>query len=196
MAVTYNVTMDDGDVVRTTVTSSAVDVISFLQLFRGRRSLIVGLDAEWRPNYQPGGRRNKVALLQLCVGRRCLIYQIIHDSSSVPDDLRGFLANPGHLFVGFGIKGDADKLFDDYGLEVANTADLGHVAARKFSDPWFRQAGMKAVAAEVLGLEMDKPQWVTLSAWDARDLTLEQIRYAAGDAYVSHEVGVRLLSGE
>ncbi|PWA83665.1 ribonuclease H-like domain-containing protein [Artemisia annua] len=39
-------------------------------------NLVVGLDVEWRPNTNRYVQ-NPVAILQLCVGRNCLIYQIM-----------------------------------------------------------------------------------------------------------------------
>ncbi|KAL2548123.1 Polynucleotidyl transferase [Forsythia ovata] len=52
--------------------------------------LIVGLDIEWRPNNQY--YKNPVATLQLCVGLRCLIYQLIH-SPYVSSLFINFLSN-------------------------------------------------------------------------------------------------------
>ncbi|KAL6614798.1 hypothetical protein ACP70R_037068 [Stipagrostis hirtigluma subsp. patula] len=197
MADTYqtDVVVDDGSVIRTTVTSRSRAVSQFLQPFQGRQGLIVGLDAEWRPNFEPGGRANRIAVLQLCVGRRCLVYQIIHDDMFAPA-LQSFLANPGVSFVGVGVGKDAQKLLDEYGLQVANAVDLRPVAAAALWRPELNQAGLRAVVLAVMGVNIDKPQRVTLSAWDARDLTLEQVRYATIDAYVSYEVGRRLLSVE
>ncbi|KAL6845347.1 hypothetical protein ACP4OV_024842 [Aristida adscensionis] len=136
-----------------------------------------------------------IAVLQLCVGRRCLVYQIIHGSRLINEALQGFLGNPDFLFVGFGIDGDAQKLLHDYGLWVANTADLNRVAA-ELGQPERRQLGMKAVAREMMGVEIEKPERVRRSRWDAPDLTQEQIAYATMDAYVSYEVGRLLLSGQ
>lgn len=73
--------------------------------------LIVGLDVEWTPNFVKGCHHS-VALFQLCVGRRCLVYQI-HLSEGIPTKLRRFLENRDYTFVGAGIKQDADKLERD-----------------------------------------------------------------------------------
>ncbi|KAL3637096.1 hypothetical protein CASFOL_019395 [Castilleja foliolosa] len=67
------------DVVYTTVTHDPTTVsqwISDITSLYGHR-LIVGLDIEWRPNISRH-QQNPAATLQLCVGRCCLIYQLIH----------------------------------------------------------------------------------------------------------------------
>ncbi|TVU35671.1 hypothetical protein EJB05_17572, partial [Eragrostis curvula] len=194
-AATYETTvvMGDGAAIHTTVTSSYADVHRFLMEFGAYNNLIVGLDAEWRPNFQPGGGENQIAVLQLCIGHRCLVYQIIHDVG-ISSTLKSFLAHPGHTFVGVGVSKDAQKLLHEYGLRVANPVDPRYAAAHWLSRPDLLQAGLKSLALAVMGANIDKPQSVTLSAWDAHVLTAAQVTYATMDAYVSYEIGRRLLS--
>ena len=40
---------------------------------------------------------------------------------------------------------------------------------------------------------MEKPHHVRVSAWDARKLTYDQLKYACVDAFASFEVGRRLF---
>ncbi|KAF0923489.1 hypothetical protein E2562_006377 [Oryza meyeriana var. granulata] len=180
------------DVITTTVTSSGAAVEGWLREVRSAygAGLIVGLDVEWRPSFSAS--QNPVALLQLCVDRRCLIFQFLH-ADYVPGSLRRFLANPGDCFVGVGVDKDAERLSDDYGLPVANTADLRPLAAQRMGCPGLHQAGLQAVVRAVMGVDLVKPQRVTLSRWDAYCLSNEQIRYACIDAFVSFQVGLRLL---
>ncbi|XP_059307794.1 3'-5' exonuclease-like [Lycium ferocissimum] len=154
--------------------------------------LIVGIDVEWRPNFNPGARQNPVATLQLSVGKTCLIYQIIH-APNIPWRLRNFLNNDDYRFVGVGIEIDAKKLWDDYGLQVLNKVDLREWAAEELDNENLCNAGLRDLVKEIVGTEIYKPKNVTLSAWDQRWLTHEQICYACLDAYLSFEVG-RLLS--
>ncbi|KAB1222808.1 Werner Syndrome-like exonuclease [Morella rubra] len=83
---------------------------------------IVSLDVKWHLAYTRN-IKHPVATLQLCVGHRCLIFQIIH-APYIPGSLFGFLGNGKFTFTGVGIKEDAEKLLDDYGLKVANVVDL------------------------------------------------------------------------
>ncbi|KAJ1437337.1 Ribonuclease H-like superfamily [Sesbania bispinosa] len=154
--------------------------------------LIVGLDIEWRPNTQRY-IENRVATLQLCVNRRCLIFQIIH-APFLPNSLISFLSNANNTFVGVGIEGDVEKLLEDYSLRVANFVDLRSLAADVFGDPQMRNAGLKALAERVLNQTVEKPRRITMSKWDNLWLTAEQVKYATVDAFVSFEIGRRLYS--
>ena len=53
------------------------------------RGLIVGLDCEWKPNYQ-SWTTSKVAILQLCVGTSCLVLQMFY-ANRVPAAIRSLL---------------------------------------------------------------------------------------------------------
>ncbi|KAG2590592.1 Werner Syndrome-like exonuclease [Panicum virgatum] len=184
------------DVIATTVTSSGEAVEAWLAETRAAAapgSPIVGLDVEWRPSRRAD--QNPVATLQLCVSRRCLIFQLLH-ADRVPRALVEFLGDRGVRFVGVGVAADAERLSDDHELVVANAVDLRGLAAEGMGRPDLRQAGLRAVVAAVMGVDLVKPQRVTMSRWDASCLSYQQIRYACIDAFVSFEVGRKLLAGE
>ncbi|CAO1948424.1 unnamed protein product [Urochloa humidicola] len=201
MKSTYDtdVIMDDGTVIRTTVTSSGDAVEAFLREVAGThgRHLLVGIDTEWRvvaPEEAGGRPKNKMAVLQLCVGRRGLVFQIFH-ADRVPAALRDFLACPDHRFLGVAVDGDVRRLAEDCGLAVANAVELRRVAAEALGRPELRCAGLKALTREVAGLHIDKPKRLTMSRWEERRLSVEQVRYACIDAFVSYEIGRLLLTG-
>nr|CAB3477834.1 unnamed protein product [Digitaria exilis] len=179
------------DVIPTTVTSSGDAVEGWLAEVRAAApsDLIVGLDVEWRPSRRSD--QNPVATLQLCVGRRCLIFQLLHADRN-PRALSQFLGDRGVRFVG----ADAERLTEDHELDVVNAVDLRGLTAEVKGRPDLRQAGLRAVVDAVMGVNLVKPQRVTMSRWDASCLSYEQIRYACIDAFVSFEVGRRLLTGE
>ncbi|XP_051199054.1 3'-5' exonuclease-like [Lolium perenne] len=188
----------EGHVIKTTVTSSGTAVKRWLREIRYMyrwvyHKLIVGLDVEWRPSYS--SVQNPAALLQLCVGRRCLIFQLLH-ADYIPDALDEFLGDPGFRFVGVGVQEDANRLDNDHRLRVATTVDLRGLAADGMQMPWLRQAGLKGIASAVMGANIEKPQKVRVGPWDAYELSDEQIEYACIDAFVSFEVGRKLLTGD
>jgi ribonuclease D len=187
-----------GDAITTTVTSSGDAVEGWLYEVRSvhrRRlhNLVVGLDVEWRPPFGRG--YNPTALLQLCVGRRCLIFQLLH-ADYIPDALAEFLDDPDFRFVGVGVGADAERLSNDYNLQVNNTVDLAELAADATGCEDLRNAGLKAIVSFVMGANVDKPRRVRLGPWDDYELSHEQVEYACIDAFVSFEVGRKLLTGD
>ncbi|CAO2170876.1 unnamed protein product [Urochloa humidicola] len=183
-----DVVMDDGTTIRTTVTNSGDAVKRYLrEVCKHGQSLLVGLDTEWRV-IRSGEHR--MAVLQLCVGQRCLVFQIVH-ADCIPAVLREFLANPDHIFAAVGVDNDVDRLYDDCKLVVANAVDLRGVAADVLDRPGLRRAGLKTLAREVMGVHVDKNKDVTCSDW-SRTLSMVQVRYACIDVFVSYEIG-RLL---
>ncbi|OIW07522.1 hypothetical protein TanjilG_14468 [Lupinus angustifolius] len=162
-----------------------------LSLSNHRRSLTVGLDVEWRPNFSSSSN-NPVATLQLCVADRCLVFQILH-APSIPHALVSFLADTRNTFVGVGIEEDVEKLVEDYDLRVASVVDLRGVAADRYGERDLKQAGLKTLSFRVLGLEVVKPKRISMSKWDNVWLTAEQVQYACVDAFLSYEIGNHLI---
>lgn len=155
--------MDDGGtalVIRTTVTNSGDAVKRFLQEVRktgGGEPLIVGLDTEWCVIHEADRRRaNRMAVLQLCVGHRCLVFQIFH-ADYVPDALKDFLACPDHRFLGVAVDGDVRRLSEDCGLVVADAMDLTRVAVEVLDRPELRTASLKTLTREVLACTSTSP---------------------------------------
>ncbi|KAL6523312.1 hypothetical protein OROGR_016915 [Orobanche gracilis] len=185
-----------GDTVLTTVTtdsdtvSSWISDIRFIHRFR-LHNLIVGIDVEWRPSYN--SYQNPVATLQICVGRRCLIYQIIHNDGCIPESLADFLSDD-FTFVGVGVDSDLEKLYSDYGIGGdTRTVDLRQLAAARYGQNFLKNVGLQELASLVLEKEVEKPRNVTMSRWDDRWLSDDQVQYACIDAFVSFEIG-RILN--
>ncbi|KAF5788740.1 putative DNA helicase [Helianthus annuus] len=137
---------------------------------------------------------NPIATLQLCVGRHCLIFQILL-ATLIPESLVNFLGNPSYIFVGVGIENDVEKLRKDYGVEVAKTVDLRTLATDVYGVREFKKAGLLQLARIVLGKEINKPKSVTMSRWDDQCLTLLQVQYASVDAFLSFQIGMILING-
>ncbi|RLN24675.1 hypothetical protein C2845_PM07G17660 [Panicum miliaceum] len=172
--------MIEGDAITTTVTSSCASVERWLNevlsVHRRRlHNLVVGLDVEWRPLFGPGYSRT--ALLQLCVGRRCLIFQLLH-ADYIPDALADFLGDSDFRFVGVGVGEDAVRLSNDLDLDVANTVDLAELAAEEMGRPDLRDKGLKAIASAVMDVDIEKPHEVRVGPWDNYYLSDQQIKYA------------------
>ncbi|XP_045797797.1 Werner Syndrome-like exonuclease [Trifolium pratense] len=147
---------------------------------------LVGLDVEWLPNRQRN-MDNPIAIIQLCINRECLVFQILR-ASFIPQSLVAFLENQGNTFVGVGIEQDVEKLLRDYSLRVANFLELRTLATQRLGE-YVRGAGLKTLAANVLGKDIEKPRRITMSRWDNFKLTPQQVQYACIDAFASFEIG-------
>uniref|UniRef100_A0A0E0FQI7 3'-5' exonuclease domain-containing protein n=1 Tax=Oryza nivara TaxID=4536 RepID=A0A0E0FQI7_ORYNI len=121
------------------------------------------------------------------------IYQA---GNMVPHELAEFLADPSVRFVGVAVNNDMQRLANDCNLRVACAVDLRYAAAAVLGQPELARAGLKRLALTVMGAHMEKEKNITKSRWGEPTLTWEQVNYACIDAYVSYEIGRRLLSGE
>ncbi|XP_043721144.1 Werner Syndrome-like exonuclease [Telopea speciosissima] len=187
-----------GEQIRTTLayTASVVDDwIADIQRIHHQRidqkQLVVGLDIEWRPSFSRSVEY-KVAILQLCVERTCLVFQLLY-ADHIPNSLIDFLKNPNLRFVGVGIEGDVEKLLEDHELNVLNNLNLRSLAAKRLSMPELKSFGLKELTREVLGKEIGKPKKVTMSRWDAEWLTYDQVQYVCLDAFLSFKIGKSLI---
>ncbi|XP_051142544.1 3'-5' exonuclease-like [Andrographis paniculata] len=157
---------------------------------RRRRRSVVGLEMEWRHSYI--SEHNPVATVQLCIGQRCLIFQLLH-CSLIPNIFWNFLVNPNYKFVGIGIRSNLEKLEYDYDVELnVNSVDLRHLAAIECEMNDLRFAGMTTLARVVLSKEVNRPRRVTMSRWDSESLTPLQVQFACISAYVSAKIGLAL----
>ncbi|KAF5184611.1 Polynucleotidyl transferase, ribonuclease H-like superfamily protein [Thalictrum thalictroides] len=151
-----------------------------------RYKLVVGLGVQWNPSsVEPAGT------LQLCVGHRCLIFQLTH-SDSVPNLLRRFLNDTRTTFVGIWNHSDERRLMDsDHKLTLSSSPkDLRYSVADRLEDPDLRGASMETLVSRFFGYHgIRKDPDVAMSDWNADCLTEEQVLYAAVDAYVSFQIG-------
>ncbi|KAK6136962.1 hypothetical protein DH2020_029296 [Rehmannia glutinosa] len=179
--------------VRTTVTARPAVVRKWVHgirhrhrnlLLRGR--LVVGLGVQWAP-----GRNPSPATLQLCVGHRCLIFQLLYADHS-PAVLHRFISDPSVTFVGVWNYRDALMLRESrHRLQISRLVDLRHVASdlRGFS----RRMTMEWLAEEVLGMDgVEKKGWVGRSEWDQTWLSEEQVEYACVDAFLAFLMAIEL----
>ena len=149
----------------------------------------VGFDIEWKPQYvskKNGGVENKTAVIQLGVESSCLVLHLCN-MKSPPKLLRSILIDKKILKVGSGIFQDAAKLKRDAGLVCLGMVDTQKMAKSMGTDAP-PKLGLKGLAEHFLGINLEKPKFVSRSDWENYPLTIRQIHYAALDAWIGLKI--------
>ncbi|KAK8955194.1 Werner Syndrome-like exonuclease [Platanthera guangdongensis] len=142
-----------------------------------------GFDMEWRPTFKKGHTLRKAAVLQVCMDPSdCYIMHIIH--SGVPSILKSLLKNPSFSKVGIGIHGDARKISRDYNVCVTPLVDLSKYANLKLGGAP-KNWGLAPLTKMLACRELLKPNKIRMGNWEAKELSEEQLHYAATDAFAS-----------
>lgn len=145
--------------------------------------VILGLDIEWRPIFRTGVPQRKVAVMQICGDPcHCYVMHIIH--SGIPQSLRSLLEDPTSVKVGVGISADARKVYKDYDISVKALEDLSGLANQKFGGVP-KQWCMASLTEKLICKQLPKPGKIRLGNWEADNLSMEQLQYAATDAFAS-----------
>ncbi|CAJ1963135.1 unnamed protein product [Sphenostylis stenocarpa] len=177
-----------------TVTVTAIPSVVRNWLFRTltvcrryvrQQNFVVGLGVQWTPGHEESPPNT----LQLCVGHRCLIFQLDR-ANYVPIKLRRFLLDPSLTFVGFWNELDRRKLLSSkHRLEmVTDPLDLKRYAENDHGQI-LDQESVNEIVAESVGLEVDQRSEISTSDWDREELEHDQIVYAAVDAYCAFLFG-------
>jgi len=133
--------------------------------------------------FERGEPPGKVATLQLCSNKICLIVQLIH-LSTIPASLINLLENPNIRKVGVGIRADCTKLNGDYNLLVGGAEDI-----RPLFQPYRPpNLQLETLVKCFLKLKLPKPGHLRISDWNIQQLSPDQIQYAVNDAFA----GLRL----
>ncbi|KAI3980758.1 hypothetical protein MKX01_025323 [Papaver californicum] len=190
---TYTVTYYK-DKILTTVTRTRCTVDHWIsevyRHYNGKlNNLDIGLDIDWCRLRRDRGPGNKVDVLQLCLSRRCLIFQL-SCCDDIPNSVIEVLGNKKFIF-----------LLIDHGLKVGRSEDLGSLADCKFANSFgdykrneLYKAGMKTLAKVVLNQDLPKSRSITLKNWDRGLLSDNQIEYACLDSLVSYKLGTYLFN--
>ncbi|CAL1407621.1 unnamed protein product [Linum trigynum] len=145
---------------------------------------VVGLDCEWKPNYQKGSKPNKVAIMQIASEEMAFILDLIKLSEDVPEVLDNcltrILQSPGILKLGYNFQCDIKQLAGSYGeLSCFKQYQMLLDVQNVFKEPC---GGLSGLAEKILGAGLNKTR--RNSNWETRPLSQNQLEYAALDAVV------------
>jgi ribonuclease D len=147
------------------------------------KSKFFGFDTETKPSFKKG-EINKIALLQLCTSDIAFLIRL--NKIKLPDPLLFILSNPDIVKTGLAIRDDLKGLKRHKEFKPAGFIELQDYV-KKFG---IKSNGLKKIVGIVLQIRISKSQ--QLSNWESRKLNSKQLRYAATDGWVCHEIYSRL----
>jgi len=172
---------DNLDMVRATL-------VAKLEGLKQNEKLFLGVDTEW------GKSSAMPSLVQLAVQEHAWLIDTAKPSENTRTFFRWLFQHERVSFLGFAFLADARKLAvlmqedsqsnDTQHVEVIDIQKIAvslQAAKKKGQLP-----GLKAVAAEWLGVYLDKTE--QCSDWDRRPLSESQMHYAAADAAVMLDI--------
>jgi ribonuclease D len=143
---------------------------------------VVGFDTETRPAFRPG-ESYLPALVQLATADAVYLLQVQQRDYSIA--LRAVFASERITKVGVAVNDDLRNLRKLFEFDARAVVDLGTVAKGHGA----KQTGVRSLAGIFLGLRI--PKGAKTTNWAARQLTPQQITYAATDAWACRELYLR-----
>jgi ribonuclease D len=138
-----------------------------------------GFDTETRPSFRVG-ESHPPALAQLATARAVYLFPLQRmDFAGVLEPL---LSSHHTVKAGVGLGDDLRQLRKLFAFTPAAMVDLGAVARRH----GLEKSGVRPLAALFLGIRI--PKGAKTTNWAARQLSPQQIVYAATDAWVCREL--------
>ncbi|TPX07128.1 uncharacterized protein E0L32_010929 [Thyridium curvatum] len=157
---------------------------------------VIGFDLEWLPSAsKSSGERKNCSLVQLASASRIALFHVSlypqKTTDLVAPSFRKIMEDPDILKVGVAIRSDCTRLRTYLGVQTMGQFELSHlykqVKYHKTGEVQLINKRLVALARQVqdlLRLPMFKGQDVRASDW-SRALNLDQIIYAASDAYAA-----------
>ena len=164
----------EGEIVIIDSNEGLEEAVDYLKQFP-----VLGFDTETKPSFTKGNV-NPVALLQLSSFERSFLFRL--NRIGLPFPIIDLLSDPEIIKVGAAIKDDIKGLQDINDFDGNSFLELQQYV----SSFGIENFSLKKLAAIVLKIRISKRQQV--SNWEAVELSVGQLRYAATDAWVSLEI--------
>lgn len=145
---------------------------------------ILGFDTETRPVFKKGKKPGPPSLIQLATAERVYVFQI----SILPlcNGLCDLLADKDVIKTGVAVRDDIIGLQRLGRFKPHGFVDLSSIS----SGAKMQTHGLRNMAANLLGFRISKS--AQCSNWAKESLTIQQVNYAATDAWVSRELYLAL----
>ncbi|WP_342593225.1 3'-5' exonuclease [Ramlibacter agri] len=147
------------------------------------REPVWGFDTESRPTFVAGEASDGPHTVQLATLDRAYVFQL-HDPGcrAIAGAL---LARTGIVKAGFGLHDDKRRITHKLGVEPQDVLDLDTLFRQR---GYRRQMGIKAAVAVLFERRYLKSKRAATSNWANRQLTQQQVLYAANDAWAALRV--------
>ncbi len=146
-------------------------------------STFLGFDTETRPSFKKGDIF-KMALLQLSNEEDAYLIRLHFIKDFTP--IKILLENKQITKIGLAIRDDIKGLQKLFPFEPQNFVELQDLAKTK----GLKNFGLKGMCEEVLNLALSKK--AKLSNWENKNLSTEQLNYAATDAWIGLKIFQKL----
>ncbi|KAF6989815.1 hypothetical protein CFC21_007104 [Triticum aestivum] len=145
---------------------------------------IIGVDCEWKPNYEKGSRPNKVAIIQIASDKKAFIFDLIKlyedDPKALDCCFRRIMCSSNILKLGYNLQCDLHQLSQSYGeLLCFQSYEMLLDIQKLFKET---TGGLSGLSKKILGAGLNKTR--RNSDWEQRPLSQNQKEYAALDAAV------------
>lgn len=150
---------------------------------------IWGIDVETKPIFKKNiVKQRKPSLLQL--SNESKTYLIRLNKVDLPQELIYFFYNPKILKIGLALKDDLSNL-----RKIANFNSQGFIDLQDLVKGFgIEELSLRKIAAIVLGCRISKKQ--RASNWESENLSIEQIKYAATDSFITREIYLKLYNND
>lgn len=145
---------------------------------------VLGFDTETRPVFKKGRRPGPPSLVQLATASCVYVFQI--NILPLCNGLCDLLADEDIIKTGVAVRDDILGLQKLAEFTPAGFIDLSDISAKAN----MQTHGLRNMAANLLGFRISKS--AQCSNWAKEKLTVQQVNYAATDAWVSRELYLAL----
>ena len=143
----------------------------------------VGFDTESKPTFKVGDVSAGPHVVQFAIADKAFIFQVHREEGR--EALMDLLQSHAVLKAGFGLKSDSGQMRAKLGVQLAALLDLDTLFRK---DGYSGDMGVRAAVGLVLQERFHKSKRVTTSNWSLRELSDQQLLYAANDAYAAFKV--------
>ena len=154
-----------------------------------KKTKLIGFDSEQKPTFKKGEKANKISLIQLANSRECYLVQVFKIKDITP--LLEFIRDRNFVKIGINLVGDKKALYDEYKIHMKGTLDLDGVLTKLTSK---NSIGAKKVAKVFLKKNLLKSKKMSVSNWEAEELSQNQIKYASEDATVVYDTILHIIN--